>query len=35
MRKTSCRVLTSAENIKNIDDKQKKKDEEARLKEER
>ena len=35
MPKTSCRVLTSAENIKNIDDKQKKKDEEARLKEER
>ena len=35
MPKTSCRVLTSAENLKNIDDKQKKKDEEARLKEER
>ena len=35
MPKTSCHVLTSAENLKNIDDKQKKKDEEARLKEER
>ena len=35
MPKTSCRVLTSAENLKNIEDKQKKKDEEARLKEER
>ena len=35
MLKTSCCVLTNAENLKNIDDKQKKWDEEARLKEER
>ena len=35
MPKTSCCVLTSAENLKNIDDKQKKRNEEAQLKKER
>ena len=33
--KTSCRVLTSAENLKYIEEKQKKKDEVAQLKQER